>query len=141
MATADIALFSRFIFLSFPKSEFSNDAKERFQQLVNLRMLGCTHLTLEILRHHPQFESNFRETCIIVHYCALMGSSGTEWENENPPHRIFALGNLQTDVDIYRQVVGVAAEIAWTGVGAERLVTEITVVLFKQVQRCVDKRR
>lgn len=61
MATADIALFSRFIFLSFPKSEFSNDAKERFQQLVNLRKLGCTHLTLEILRHRPQFESNFRE--------------------------------------------------------------------------------
>ena len=61
MATADIALFSRFIFLSFPKSEFSNDAKERFQQLVNLRKLGCTHLTLKILRHRPQFESNFRE--------------------------------------------------------------------------------
>ena len=61
MATADIALFSRFIFLSFPKSEFSNDAKERFQQLVNLRKLGCSHLTLEILRHRPQFESNFRE--------------------------------------------------------------------------------
>ena len=61
MATADIALFSRFIFLSFPKSEFSSEAKERFQQLVALRKLGCTHLTLEILSHRPQFESNFRE--------------------------------------------------------------------------------
>ena len=60
MATADIALFSRFIFLSFPKSEFSNEAKERFQQLVNIRKMGCTHLTLEILSHRPQFESNFR---------------------------------------------------------------------------------
>ena len=28
---------------------------------IGIRKLGCTHLTLEILRHRPQFESNFRE--------------------------------------------------------------------------------
>ena len=61
MATADIALFSRFIFLSFPKSEFSTDAKKRFLQLVDIRKRGCTHLTLEILSHRPQFVSGFRE--------------------------------------------------------------------------------
>lgn len=61
MATADIALFSRFIFLSFPKSEFSADAKQRFLQLKSVRKQGCTHLTLEILSHRPQFEANFRE--------------------------------------------------------------------------------
>lgn len=61
MATADIALFSRFIFLSFPKSEFSTEAKQRFQALLDIRKRGCTHLTLEILSHRLQFESGFRE--------------------------------------------------------------------------------
>ena len=28
---------------------------------IGIRKLGRTHLTLEILRHRPQFESNFRE--------------------------------------------------------------------------------
>ena len=60
MATADIALFSRFIFLSFPKSEFSFEATTRFKQLKDMRKLGCTHLTLEILKHRPQFEAEFR---------------------------------------------------------------------------------
>ncbi|MBO4665679.1 MAG: DNA primase [Paludibacteraceae bacterium] len=61
MATADIALFSRFIFLSFPKSEFSLEAKQRFQQLLDIRKRGCTHLTLEILSHRAQFEACFRD--------------------------------------------------------------------------------
>ena len=61
MATADIALFSRFIFLSFPKSEFSPEAKKRFDKLKDIRKLGCSHLTLEILKYRPQFEAGFRE--------------------------------------------------------------------------------
>lgn len=61
MATADIALFSRFVFLSYNKSEFSAEAKKNFQQLKDLRKLGCTHLTLEILKNRAWFEANFRE--------------------------------------------------------------------------------
>lgn len=61
MATVDIAIFSRFIFLSFPKSEFSQEAKQRFQQLLDARKMGCSHLTLEILSHRQQFDSSFRE--------------------------------------------------------------------------------
>ncbi len=61
MATVDIAIFSRFIFLSFPKSEFSNEAKVRFQKLLDTRKAGCSHLTLEILSHRTAFEAGFRE--------------------------------------------------------------------------------
>lgn len=61
MATADIALFSRFIFLRYNKSEFTAEAKNLFYHLKDVRKLGCSHLTLEILRNRAWFESNFRE--------------------------------------------------------------------------------
>ena len=61
MATADIALFSRFIFLRYNKSEFTAEAKEKFNRLRDTRKLGCSHLTLEILKHRDYFAINFRE--------------------------------------------------------------------------------
>ena len=59
MATADIALFSRFIFLRYNKSEFC--PAENFNRLRDTRKLGCTHLTLELLRHRDYFAINFRD--------------------------------------------------------------------------------
>ena len=61
MATADIALFSRFIFLSYSKSQFSQEAKARFEQMAAVRKLGCSHLVLEILQCRALFEAEFRE--------------------------------------------------------------------------------
>ena len=40
MATADIALFSRFIFLSYSKSQFSQEAKRKFADLVERQRLS-----------------------------------------------------------------------------------------------------
>ena len=60
MATADIALFSRFIFLSYSKSQFSQEAKEKFAQMAAVRKLGCSHLVLEILQCRALFEAEFR---------------------------------------------------------------------------------
>ena len=37
------------------------EAKQRFQQLLDIRKRGCTHLTLEILSHRAQFEACFRD--------------------------------------------------------------------------------
>ncbi len=61
MATADIALFSRFIFLRYNKSEFTAEQKEQFQTLKYIRKTGCTHLTLEILKYRQVMEAGFRE--------------------------------------------------------------------------------
>ena len=61
MATADIALFSRFIFLSYSKSQFSQEAKRKFADLTTYRKLGCSHLVFEILKHRAFFESEFRK--------------------------------------------------------------------------------
>ena len=66
MATADIALFSRFIFLRYNKSEFSAEAKKKFDQLTAIRKLGCTHLTLQLLQHRQYFEVNFKNAYICV---------------------------------------------------------------------------
>lgn len=59
MATADIALFSRFIYLSYSKSEFSREAKQEFEKLRTIRRKGCSHLTLQILKYRKRFESEF----------------------------------------------------------------------------------
>ena len=60
MPTTDIALFTRLIFLRFPRSVFSNIETERFERLKEMREDGFTHLTLEILRHRDQMKSEFR---------------------------------------------------------------------------------
>ena len=66
MPTADIALFTRLIFLQFPRSEFSDKEKQNYKALMDMRSLGLTQITLEILKHRKHFErtwSNaFKET-------------------------------------------------------------------------------
>ena len=59
MATADIALFSRFIYLTFNKTEFTTAESNAFAELDHMRKLGFTHLTLQILNHRETFKQNF----------------------------------------------------------------------------------
>ena len=59
MPTADIALFSRLIFLSFSSSEFTEEQKENYQRLKVMRQQGMTHLTLEILKLRSKVETEF----------------------------------------------------------------------------------
>lgn len=59
MATADIALFSRLIFLTFPRSEFSSEEKREYIKIKRMRSLGLTHLTLDILDFRNKVEQNF----------------------------------------------------------------------------------
>lgn len=59
MPTIDIAIFSRLLFCTFNRSEFSAEAKQRFDELKRMRDAGCSHLTLQLLRHRKLFESEF----------------------------------------------------------------------------------
>jgi len=59
MPTADIALFSRLIFLSFSSSTFSEEEKRNYQQLKKMRVQGMSHLTLEILKLRHRMEAEF----------------------------------------------------------------------------------
>ena len=61
MPTADIALFSRLIFLTFPSSTFTDEQKKEYQTLKRMRVQGMSHLTLEILRHRKMIDAAFAE--------------------------------------------------------------------------------
>ena len=56
MPTADIALFTRLIFLQFPKSEFTDEEKRNYRTLLDMRSLGLTHITIEILKQRKHVE-------------------------------------------------------------------------------------
>ena len=59
MPTIDIALFSRLLFLTFDSTEFTVEQRKDFDKLKQMRDLGLSHLTLQILRHRKKFETDF----------------------------------------------------------------------------------
>ena len=61
LPTADIALFHRCVFLSFPKSTFSAGEKARFDALRDVQRLGVTDVTLAVLDLRKRVEAAFRE--------------------------------------------------------------------------------
>lgn len=59
--TADIALFTRLIFVSCDKQHHTKEERALFEELVEIRKLGLTHLTIEILKHRNSFAAIFDE--------------------------------------------------------------------------------
>jgi DNA primase catalytic core len=59
MATADIALFSRLIFLSFTQTEYTEAEEKDFVDLKAIEKRGLTHITHQILRLRDTFKEGF----------------------------------------------------------------------------------
>ncbi|MBV5334211.1 MAG: DNA primase [Sulfuricurvum sp.] len=59
MATADIALFSRFVVLSFTQTEFSKEEIRLYEELEEINKRGLTHITHQILKHRNYFKENY----------------------------------------------------------------------------------
>lgn len=59
MPTADIALFSRLIYLTYDVQHHSSEEKKKFNELQHYRLMGATHITIEILKHRENFEATF----------------------------------------------------------------------------------
>lgn len=59
MPTADIALFTRLIFLQFPRSEFTLEEKADHRKLMDMMQPGLTHLTVQILGLRDYMEKHF----------------------------------------------------------------------------------
>lgn len=55
MTTADNALFSRVVFLSVSKTEFSASERERFDELKRIEKQGLTHITNKLLKMRGKF--------------------------------------------------------------------------------------
>ena len=100
MPTIDIAIFHRLVFLTFNKSEFSTDAKRKFDELKAIRDLGCSHLVLEILKHRKRVEADFSSN-----YKAAMADILSFIEGESVEDRIFR--NWVIPLAIFRTLAGV----------------------------------
>jgi DNA primase catalytic core len=61
MTTADNALFSRVIFLSYSQTKFSDEAKARFENFKKLEKRGLTHLTAIFLGLRSYIQENYTE--------------------------------------------------------------------------------
>lgn len=59
MPTADIALFTRLIFLCNDKQHHTEEERKLYDDLLIDRKSGATHLTLEIIKHRGSFEARF----------------------------------------------------------------------------------
>ncbi len=59
MATADIALFSRLIYLTYERQHHTEEERARFADLLRFRQMGATHITLEILGYRDRFRERF----------------------------------------------------------------------------------
>ena len=60
MPTADIALFSRMVFLTFSKTTFSDEEKQRFETLTRIEKRGLSHLTAHLLGMRSTFQGGYR---------------------------------------------------------------------------------
>ena len=58
MPTVDFALFTRLIYIPYDKHTFTDEEQQRFTRLMQIRMLGASHITLEILKHRDKFEAS-----------------------------------------------------------------------------------
>lgn len=62
MPTADIALFSRVIFLESQKSERTREETDRFHLLVSLRNMCPTNITVELMRYRENFNAGWYDS-------------------------------------------------------------------------------
>lgn len=83
MTTVDIALFSRLVYLTFNKTEFSNEEKKAFDECKRIRDMGLSHLTLQLLRHRTKMEAGFS-----ANYHECMADLNARLEHENIEDRI-----------------------------------------------------
>jgi len=105
MATADIALFSRFIFLSFTQTEYTDNERTNFVQLKEIEKRGLTHLTHQMLRFRGIFQDKFLENVKVVN-----DKMRLNMKNETVEDRIF--NNWMIPLAAYR-TLSEQTELPW----------------------------
>ena len=59
MPTSDIALFSRLIFLTYDKQHHNAEERRNYDELMKMREMGGTNITLQLLNHRDSFETSW----------------------------------------------------------------------------------
>lgn len=117
MTTADIALYTRLIFLAFCKVEYTDKEKLAFNELKELEKLGLSHITHELLHHRKMFISEFMEN-----YRQASEELNTALNNAVIEDRIFRnwlviIASYRTLKEVitvpweYNKLLGVAAQL------------------------------
>ncbi len=80
IATADIALFSRFIALGFSKTTFSFEEKMLYEELEQINKQGLTQITHQLLKHRETFKKSYSKTVDAVsdQFRELLGTTAIE---------------------------------------------------------------
>ncbi len=80
MPTADPALFSRLVFLSFHKTTFSQEEKRLHDKLKLTEHRGLSHLTLELLKLRPKVSSGYRNAydSVLSDFMRELGAASIE---------------------------------------------------------------
>lgn len=116
MTTVDIALFSRLVYLTFNKTEFSNDEKRAFDDCKTIRDMGLSHLTLQLLKHRAKMETGF-----LSNYKQCMSDLNERLKNEKIEDRIqrnwviplAAFHTLEVAIDVpfsYKEILDITVE-------------------------------
>jgi hypothetical protein len=116
MPTIDIALFSRLIYLTFTKTEFSTSEKRAFDECKSIRDLGLSHLTLQLLRHRAKMETDFSTNyrqCMDDLNDRLKGESIEDRIQRNWVIPLAAFRTLEAVLDVpfmYRDLLGICVD-------------------------------
>lgn len=116
MTTVDIALFSRLVYLTFNKTEFSNEEKRAFDECKSIRDMGLSHLTLQLLRYRAKMEAEFT-----FNYKQCMTDLNERLKNEKIEDRIqrnwviplAAFHTLESVVDVpfsYKEMLDITVD-------------------------------
>lgn len=116
MTTVDIALFSRLVYLTFNKTEFSDEEKRAFDECKSIRDMGLSHLTLQLLRYRAKMEAEFTSN-----YKQCMTDLNERLKNEKIEDRIqrnwviplAAFHTLESVVDVpfsYKEMLDITVD-------------------------------
>ncbi len=97
MPTADIALFSRVIFLMFTQSEFSMQEKANYDQLKGIEREGLSEFSNLIIQHYGYFEKEFYSN-----YDGILSELAHKLSNEGVEDRV--LRNWATIIASFKTI-------------------------------------
>ncbi|WP_289054993.1 DNA primase [Carboxylicivirga marina] len=80
IATADIALFSRFVALGFSKTVFSQKEEQAFHELEKINKQGLTQITHQLLKHREAYSKHYNLTVneVSEKFRELLGDTSIE---------------------------------------------------------------
>lgn len=116
MPTIDIALFSRLIYLTFMRTEFTAAEKKAFDECKAMRDMGLSHLTLQLLRHRAKMEADFSANyrqCMTDLNEKLAGETIEDRIQRNWVIPLAAYRTLEAVIDLpfsYRELLKISVE-------------------------------